>query len=273
MIGSITLDRDLASVKQARRFVADHLEGQDAQLVDDATLMVSELVTNAIRYGTGPCDLTIELTTQAVRIDVRDTATATRALRSPSPDDAFGRGLRIVSDLADDWGIDSTLGAGNTVWFSIQLRTTHVADQLSSTAGNDISNPPPTRSINQESISALCNERGAAPTSRSSRNIGWSEGVDHVVVDAVLARARCRVRQHSSLDGRPWPTKRSVALAADAIVVVVESVTVGSEHSESTLVDVAAVDIRSTDRQAQVGVRRITVGDWRGSSCGCCVDR
>lgn len=121
MIATIALDHAMASVKLARTFVADHLDGQEAQLVADATLMVSELVTNAIRHGTGPCDLTIELTAAALRVDVRDAGTATPVRRSPSPDEAFGRGLGIVADLADDWGIDSTPGIGNNVWFCVQL--------------------------------------------------------------------------------------------------------------------------------------------------------
>lgn len=127
MIATITLEPSTANIKQARTFVADHLEGQDDQLVADATLMVSELVTNAIRHGSGPCVLTLELTMVAMRVDVRDAGTATPMMRSPSPDDAFGRGLVIVSELADDWGIDAMPGIGNNVWFSMRLGGTQVA--------------------------------------------------------------------------------------------------------------------------------------------------
>lgn len=142
MIATITLDYALTSVKQAREFVSDHLEGQDAQLVADTTLMVSELVTNAIRHAGGPCELTLELTAGSVRVDVRDVATTPPQSRSPSPDDAFGRGLLIVSALADDWGIDSTPRRGNTVWFIVQLHNAHGSDRHQATAGHDISAEP-----------------------------------------------------------------------------------------------------------------------------------
>ena len=69
------------------------------------------------------------------RIAVRDTGTSKPVLRSPSPDDAFGRGLRIVAELADDWGIESTAKAGNTVWFVVGLEPADVTSERGAIAG------------------------------------------------------------------------------------------------------------------------------------------
>lgn len=154
MIATITLNHSTTSIKQARTFVADHLDGQEDQLVADATLMVSELVTNAIRHGTGPCELTIEVTAVAMRVDVRDAGAALPVLRSPSPDDAFGRGLGIVADLADDWGIESTPGIGNNVWFSLRLHIAHVAGQLPSDIVEDVSPRPQARGTTLDPVAS-----------------------------------------------------------------------------------------------------------------------
>lgn len=121
MIDTLSLEAEPGSARRARQFVTRHLAGREPVLIDNATLMVSELVTNSIRHASGACVVTLELTLEMLRIKVSDAGPATPVVRSPSPDEPTGRGLRIVAQLASDWGIDATPGSGNTVWFCMDL--------------------------------------------------------------------------------------------------------------------------------------------------------
>lgn len=91
-----------------------------AGLADSAEQMVSELVTNAVRHAHSR---QIEL--RLVRGDtllceVDDDDHTLPTLLSAGPGDEFGRGLRVVSTLAREWGTSRT-SAGKTVWFELTL--------------------------------------------------------------------------------------------------------------------------------------------------------
>ena len=123
-----TFDSHPRSAKQARRFVAARLSGHHPDLVEAATLMVSELVTNSIRHATGPVAITLEVTADRLRIDVSDPGPGTPSVRSPAPGENSGRGLRIIAELADDWGLTSNPETGNNVWFVLQLDTAQFSE-------------------------------------------------------------------------------------------------------------------------------------------------
>jgi anti-sigma regulatory factor (Ser/Thr protein kinase) len=121
VISTLIVESDPLSVRQARQFVAGHLDAYDERVVDSATLMVSELVTNSIRHAAGPCTIRLEITADAVRVEVSDRGQGTPVLQSPTPDETSGRGLRIVAALADDWGASSVAPHGSMVWFCMNL--------------------------------------------------------------------------------------------------------------------------------------------------------
>lgn len=102
-----------------RSFVRAELAGWDlARLTDVAELLVSEVVTNAVRHaGTGG---TVELrrTEQGIRIDVADHGSGVPVRRTPGPDEIAGRGLGIVDTLASRWGVEE-LEDGKVVWFEL----------------------------------------------------------------------------------------------------------------------------------------------------------
>ncbi|MCU7822855.1 ATP-binding protein [Kitasatospora sp. DSM 101779] len=108
------------SVRAARRMVRDALE--PSARAEDAVLIVSELVTNAVmhsRSGTGGV-LWVEVRRRhgVVRVSVTDEGTAEGRPAHRPPVDAgdFGRGLRIVDALAEHWGAVGEAGGRRTVW-------------------------------------------------------------------------------------------------------------------------------------------------------------
>jgi two-component sensor histidine kinase len=106
-------------VRAARRIVADALE--DSQFtgdVDTVLLLVSELVTNAVRHAATPFDVTIRVDGSQVTVEVVDhDRTHPPRLRDPLPDDTSGRGLRIVEELSSSWGSEPVADDAKRVWF------------------------------------------------------------------------------------------------------------------------------------------------------------
>jgi anti-sigma regulatory factor (Ser/Thr protein kinase) len=97
------------------RWLEDHVSETD---LDDALLLVSELVTNSVRHaGTlvgAPLSITAELTGDVLRLEVGDTGRRGRvARRAPHPHGG-GFGLNIVDGLAARWGVEHR--GGTQVW-------------------------------------------------------------------------------------------------------------------------------------------------------------
>lgn len=104
----LRLPRDPAAAAEARRLVGGLLDGQhvSAQVVENARLISSELVTNAYRHGEGEIELRVRVLDQRVRIEVIDAGTRQApAVRARAGDETGGWGLRIVDHLALQWGV------------------------------------------------------------------------------------------------------------------------------------------------------------------------
>ena len=124
---------NLASASAARRFVRDALRGWGAvDAVDDAVLLTSELVTNAVVHAGTSVEVVCQLAGAAVQVDVVDGAPAQKL---PATDQTMvgdwvrtnGRGLLLPSELAGTWGV--TYGTETkTVWFRLELRRSDPAD-------------------------------------------------------------------------------------------------------------------------------------------------
>jgi anti-sigma regulatory factor (Ser/Thr protein kinase) len=112
------------NVRHARRITRTALSAWGvSELVDSAEMVVSELVTNALRYGSGPVDLTLALTETGLRIAVTDEGTTLPAARDAGPDAQGGRGLQIVELLAESWDVVVRL-TGKTVTCVLRLEPT-----------------------------------------------------------------------------------------------------------------------------------------------------
>jgi signal transduction histidine kinase len=109
-----------ASVPRARHFIGSALHGLPDPVREAVMLMVSELVTNAVRHTGTRFTISVKVDQRAVRVEVTDTGIGMPVRRSPRPTEPGGRGLRIVDTLAREWGVVRT-SPGKTVWFTVPL--------------------------------------------------------------------------------------------------------------------------------------------------------
>ncbi|GGX97202.1 SpoIIE family protein phosphatase [Streptomyces anandii] len=117
---SWTLSSHPRAVAEARRAAAARLTAWGLEgLVDEALLVVSELVTNAVRYGTGSLELRL-IREQALTCEVTDESSTAPQLRRALVSDEGGRGLFITAQLTERWGVRPAR-RGKTVW--AELRT------------------------------------------------------------------------------------------------------------------------------------------------------
>ena len=117
---TIALSAHPTSPHSARVFVAGHLAaaGRD-DVLEVASLLVSELVTNAIQHAGSEVNVHLEVSADLVRVEVDD-ASPRAPLRLVVPEDAErGRGLQLVEALASSWGVDQVPGDGKKVWFEV----------------------------------------------------------------------------------------------------------------------------------------------------------
>jgi serine phosphatase RsbU (regulator of sigma subunit) len=114
------LPGELTSAGEARALVCEPLEKWDlASMVPVTQLLVSELVTNAIRYTHGPVSLRL-LLERTLTCEIADSSPALPRMRYAARDDESGRGLQIVSQLSLRWGARRTAG-GKIVWCEQQF--------------------------------------------------------------------------------------------------------------------------------------------------------
>lgn len=121
---SVVLSAVPASAATARRFITDICNAGKLgeHTCATAALLVSELVTNAIRYGSSRAVLEATAPGGVLRVAVRDDNPDLPVLgEHPSITAENGRGLLLVSTLADSWGIEDVDGAGKAVWFELAL--------------------------------------------------------------------------------------------------------------------------------------------------------
>jgi len=112
---SWTFAPKLTSVREARSVIAEPMKRWELEdLIPTTELLVSELVTNAVKYSRG--DVTLRLVNEkALVCEVLDNSGALPRLRQANSDDENGRGLQVVRQLSQRWGARRTT-AGKVVW-------------------------------------------------------------------------------------------------------------------------------------------------------------
>ncbi|MFG3252657.1 SpoIIE family protein phosphatase [Streptomyces sp. NPDC048172] len=114
------LDPRAQTAGQARRLARRALARWDLEeLTEPVELLVSEIVTNAVRYAERPITLRL-LRTDTLRCEVGDDVPQLPRLRQARATDEGGRGLYLVNRLARRWGA-TRLSTGKVVWFELAL--------------------------------------------------------------------------------------------------------------------------------------------------------
>lgn len=116
---SITLPVGLHAPAQARAWLSERADSMPPELFEDALLVTSELVTNAVRHGRPKIVLSVRAVPGGLRIAVGDEGerVPTRTPSAPDTTAPTGRGLVIVAATARDWGVARHRdGPGKTVW-------------------------------------------------------------------------------------------------------------------------------------------------------------
>ncbi|MEU3738802.1 MULTISPECIES: SpoIIE family protein phosphatase [unclassified Streptomyces] len=112
------LEPEDATPSRARRLARSALERWGLEELNDSVeLLVSEVVTNAVRYATRPVTLRL-LRTDVLRCEVGDDVPQLPRLRQARATDEGGRGLYLVNKLARRWGA-TRLSTGKVVWFEL----------------------------------------------------------------------------------------------------------------------------------------------------------
>ena len=113
------------SVAQIRKALVDDLEARDVPVavIDEAEIVVSELVSNAIRHARPLADgnLRVHWKVKGGVVEVEVTDGGSDSTPRPAPRTIWapsGRGLRIVRSLAHEWGVTEDRN-GSTVWASL----------------------------------------------------------------------------------------------------------------------------------------------------------
>lgn len=117
---STVLDAVPSSIAEARAMVRERCRAAGASDLssDLAVLLTSEVVTNAVLHAASRARLSVIATAETIRVEVGDDSTElpqVLRLRRGSP---HGRGMALLEDLADAWGVREEPG-GKVVWFTL----------------------------------------------------------------------------------------------------------------------------------------------------------
>jgi signal transduction histidine kinase len=128
-----SLPCDAVAASGARRLCAQWLgktvgaspAAQDC--IDRASLVISELVTNAVNAGCVGAVVRIDLHRHLVRVGVTDDGVGLPQVQHPTASEGHGRGLQIVERLSLAWGV-TAVPAGKLVWADLSVPAELTAD-------------------------------------------------------------------------------------------------------------------------------------------------
>ena len=114
----VPVGQQVDAVPIARRALREVLSTRHEELADDAALVATELLTNAVLHGRQPTVLRVLDAGDHVRVEVQDSSTDLPVLSRHSSTAMTGRGLALVARLADSWGVTNDR-FGKIVWFRV----------------------------------------------------------------------------------------------------------------------------------------------------------
>jgi anti-sigma regulatory factor (Ser/Thr protein kinase) len=108
---------DIAATRGA---VADHLTSVGVEdEIDVVTLLVSEVVSNAVLHGAGPRAIEVDVCAEKIHVEVSDQTPGDPVVRPVDVARVGGNGMRIVDALSSAWGVAHHPGDGKHVWFDV----------------------------------------------------------------------------------------------------------------------------------------------------------
>ncbi|MCU1371443.1 MAG: rsbU4 [Ilumatobacteraceae bacterium] len=121
----LTVRASLDAPAVARAFVRSGVELLGSSAPDDAVLLTSEVVTNSVVHAdTDEVEVLLRRHGDAVHVAVTDSDPEQPEMQEADPTRVGGFGVRLIDELADDWGVDPLAGeggAGKCVWFEVAL--------------------------------------------------------------------------------------------------------------------------------------------------------
>jgi anti-sigma regulatory factor (Ser/Thr protein kinase) len=118
-VETLRLNGHPAELATARTWLRTHLAAASADPAD-ALLVLTELLTNAIRHGRSAPTVTLRLSPDRLHLEVSDESPSAPMVRD-EPDATGGYGLQIVDRIAEHWGWRPTT-AGKVVWTDLLRR-------------------------------------------------------------------------------------------------------------------------------------------------------
>lgn len=121
-MAQLDLRPEPTSPAEARTFVRNVLEdwGVAGEVVEDAELLVSELVTNAIMHARTGTTVDVRRYDGSVEFAISDESVRPVELRLPTVEAVTGRGVYFLDQLAPDWQVEPTAN-GKTIRFSLPI--------------------------------------------------------------------------------------------------------------------------------------------------------
>ena len=130
-----TVPPTLRSVPFTRRWIGERLAAHPDDVRETASLLTSELVTNAVLHAATEVTVTLRRQGDGLRIEVADGDPQLPAPKNYDDAAATGRGLSVVTALADTWGA-ARQGEGKVVWFELgESGSEEVEERTAQTAG------------------------------------------------------------------------------------------------------------------------------------------
>jgi hypothetical protein len=111
------------SPQLARAFLRSTLETWKLDGFGEVTeLLATELVANVVTHVGTTMTLRVQRGPSTMRVELEDPSTEVPVVRHPGPADEHGRGVLLIDELADAWGVEPRAD-GKTVWFEIDVST------------------------------------------------------------------------------------------------------------------------------------------------------